>query len=498
MYIFVLITLLLSVVWWFYRNHNNQRQFPATLAFFGSCFAYTFTLFMTAHNSIYGYVLMLPRDIAAVVIVALISNNLRSNKSFFLTACALGAGVFYGYTYLPSLLFPKKNVDTQAELLVELKNKENAKDVQQDLSKWNIVLKSSFDNTTDSENTTLDEYFTIDVPENVNVEEIVAHLSKNSFVVNVEYNETYQLNLPQTNNQNKTFSSTSFNDPKISEQWAFEALKLNELSKFLKANNIKPKKRAKIAILDTGVDATHEDLKGNYVSTKSSYDKDKQTHGTHCAGIAAAVSNNKIGIASLSPDNSWVQVTSIKVLSDQGWGTQEKIIKGIIEAANNGADVISMSLGGPSDDIRQKAYAEAIRYAQKKGAIVVVAAGNENQSAKKSVPASCDGVIVVSATNYQNDKADFSNTIDEVKMGIAAPGQDILSTLPKQKYASYSGTSMATPYVAGLLAMMKAVNPKITTEKAYTILKASGQDTKNTAKTGKLIYPVKALQMVSK
>ncbi|TAE67067.1 MAG: subtilisin [Bacteroidetes bacterium] len=498
MYIFVIITMLLSVVWWFYRTHNDQRQFPATLAFFGSCFAYVFTLFVTAHNSIYSYILILPRDIAAVVIVAILANNLKSNKAFFLTACMVGAGVFYGYTYLPTLFFPKKTLDTQGELLVELKNKSQANILQKDLSKWNIVLKPSFNNTTDNDKTTLDEYFTIDVPENVNIEEVFSFLNANANVSNVEYNENYQLNLPHSSNEIKTFSSNYFNDPKISEQWAFEALKLNELSSFLKANNIKPKKRVKIAILDTGVDANHEDLKGNYISTKSSYDKDKQTHGTHCAGIAAAVSNNKIGIASLSPDNAWVQVTSIKVLSDKGWGTQEQIIKGIIEAANGGADVISMSLGGPSDDIRQKIYSEAIRYAQKKGAIVVVAAGNENQSAKNCVPASCEGVIVVSATDHTNNKASFSNTINEVKMGIAAPGENILSTLPNQKYASYSGTSMATPYVAGLLAMMKAINPKITTEKAYSILKASGQDTKNTTQTGKLIYPMKALEMLLK
>lgn len=499
MYIFIFIALLLSTIWWFYRANNNQRQLPATLAFFGSCFAYAFTLFVTAHNSIYSYILLLPRDIAALIIVGLIANNLKSSKAFFLMACGVGAGVFYAYTYLPSLLFnQKKNIDAKGELLVEVRNKTNITNLQKELSRWNATLKPSFESVNDTESTKLDEYFTLDVPENANIEELINHLNKNSDVLNVEYNETYQLNLPQNTSEIKTFSSSSFNDPKIAEQWAFNALKLNELSAFLKDNKIKPKKKIKIAILDTGVDATHEDLKDNYTSTKSSYDKDKQTHGTHCAGIAAAVSNNKIGIASLSPDKSWITITSIKVLSDAGWGTQESIIKGIIEAADKGADVISMSLGGPSDDVRQKVYNEAIRYAQRKGAIIVVAAGNENQSAKNAIPASCEGVIVVSATDYENNKASFSNTINEIKMGIAAPGENILSTLPNQKYGSYSGTSMATPYVAGLIGLMKAINPKLTTEKVYTILKTTGQDTKNTTQTGKLIYPVKAIQALLK
>jgi thermitase len=509
MYIVALIFVLLSVVWWFYRTHNNQKQLPATLAFFGSCFAYSYVLYITAHSSIYSWILILPRDLAALIIVGIIANNLKSNKSFFITACLVAAFVYYGYTYLPSLLYKiipqniqnifvsSQKLDSEGELLVEVKNKNTIQNLKKQIAELGGTLRPSFE-VLDQNETQLDEYFTIDLKENADINKIIELLEKNPDVNSVERNETFSLNLPNQEDNKVFYTQNTFNDPKINEQWAFNALKLSELNQFLQKNKISPKKRAKIAILDTGVDAEHEDLKGNYESTKKSYDKDKQTHGTHCAGIAAAVSNNKIGIASLAPNTNWVKITSIKVLNDQGWGTQEKIIKGIIEAADKGADVISMSLGGASDDKRQKAYDYAIQYARKKGAIIVVAAGNENQNALNSVPASCNGVIVVTAINSKLQKASFSNTIENIKMGIAAPGEDIFSTLPNQNYGAYSGTSMATPYVAGLLGMMKAIEPSLDTEKAYQILNSTGEETKNSVQTGKLIYPMNALKKLKK
>ena len=142
------------------------------------------------------------------------------------------------------------------------------------------------------------------------------------------------------------------NDPGVVNLWGFEEMKMDELYQLLK--NKKPVKKALIAILDTGVDARHEDLAANFVSTNEKYDYDKSGHGTHCAGIAAAVSNNNKGIASFSQSNAFVQVTSIKVLSDAGYGTQKMIIDGILEASDAGADVISLSLGGPSSDSNRR------------------------------------------------------------------------------------------------------------------------------------------------
>ena len=97
-----------------------------------------------------------------------------------------------------------------------------------------------------------------------------------------------------------------------------------------------------------------------------------------------------------------------------------------------------MSLGGYSNDERQKAYAEAIKYAKRSGVIIVAAAGNENRNAKNHVPAGCEGVIAVAAIDDQLEKATFSNFISDLKMGIAAPGVGILSTVPGNKYEAWS------------------------------------------------------------
>jgi thermitase len=157
-----------------------------------------------------------------------------------------------------------------------------------------------------------------------------------------------------------------------------------------------------------------------------------------------------------------------------------------------------MSLGGPSSDKIQRAYQQAVKYANKKGAIVVVAAGNENVNAIRRAPASVDGVITVSAIDESIQKAGFSNTVGDLKMGIAAPGAQIYSTIPNNAYEYFNGTSMATPYVAGLVGLLKSIKPKLTTKEVYKILNHTGKETKQTTKTGKLIYPAGAVKELLK
>jgi thermitase len=261
----------------------------------------------------------------------------------------------------------------------------------------------------------------------------------------------------------------------------------------LSVNKIRAQRKALIAILDTGVDGAHEDLKSNFKSVKSQHDNDPVGHGTHCAGIAAAVSNNGVGVASFSTDNAYVQVTSIKVLNAMGSGTQQSIIKGMIEAADRKADVVSMSLGGFSDRFKIKAYEDAVKYISKAGGIVVAAAGNSNRNAKDFSPVNTPGVIGVSAIDQELNRAVFSNYVSEIKMGVAAPGVGIYSTIPNNKYATFNGTSMATPYVAGLVGLMKSIKPSLTAQQVYDILNKTGKNTKNTEQTGKLIQPFQAV-----
>lgn len=275
-------------------------------------------------------------------------------------------------------------------------------------------------------------------------------------------------------------------------------MEMDKLYRLLKDTNITPAKKASILVLDTGIDAAHEDLNANYKSIDKTYDTDLNGHGTHCAGIAASVTNNGVGIASFSSENQFVTVGAVKVLGKGGNGSQRGVINGILAAADHEADVISLSLGSRSNDQKQKAFKTAVDYAAKAGAIVVVAAGNSNIDAKHFAPANTPGVITVSAVDNELNRASFSNFVSNIEMGIAAPGVNILSTIPDDKYAAFNGTSMAAPHVSGLIGLMKSIDPALTTSEAYQIIHQTGTGTKATKETGRLIHPAKAIEALLK
>ena len=280
-------------------------------------------------------------------------------------------------------------------------------------------------------------------------------------------------------------------DPMRTEQWYLDAIKLPQLWQMPKLEGAK---RPVIAIIDTGVDITHPDLADNIWTNSAEASgataedddqngfvddlhgwnfvqhnavmEDRNGHGTHCAGIAAAVGNNGIGIAGANPDALIMPVT---VMEPDGVGTAAVIIQGIDYAVANGADVLSMSFGSPSPwgyDIYQKAYQTAI---------LAGAAGNAGQSIYRpgspsglSFPGAFDIVLGVQASNEQNTQAGFSNFdpdgpyyvnsdwygSDWWNYEIWAPGQNILSTYPGGTYRTMNGTSMATPLVAGAISRL--------------------------------------------
>lgn len=216
----------------------------------------------------------------------------------------------------------------------------------------------------------------------------------------------------------------------------------------------------RIAILDTGVDQDHEDLSSKIVINKnfttSSTVDDLYGHGTHVAGIAAAGTNNGLGVAGLGYD---CVIMNVKVLDDNGSGYYSWIASGITWAADNGAKVISMSLGGSSGS---STLQSAVNYAWGKGAVIVAAAGNSG-SAAPVYPAYYSNCIAVAATDRNDAKASFSTYGSWVD--VAAPGVSIFSTLPNHSnkigslnYGSLSGTSMATPHVAGLAGLVWATS----------------------------------------
>ncbi|MGK5678063.1 S8 family peptidase [Actinoplanes sp. URMC 104] len=235
-----------------------------------------------------------------------------------------------------------------------------------------------------------------------------------------------------------------------------------------------------VAVLDTGVDAKHPDLAANLVS---GYDAvadtagvatDGNGHGTHVAGTIAAATGNGVGVSGIAPDT---KIMPVRVLGADGSGYMSDTAEGIIWAADHGANVINMSLGSGS---KVTAVSNAISYARSKGVVVVAAAGNERaQGSPTSYPAADAGVIGVAATDSSDKVAGYSNAGSYVD--VAAPGSGILSTYPtalggKTGYATMSGTSMASPHVAAVAALLKAYNRNLTPDQVESALESSAVD----------------------
>ncbi len=247
------------------------------------------------------------------------------------------------------------------------------------------------------------------------------------------------------------------NDPSLlnSAQWNMYKIKASDASSsawtYSKSNSA-----TKIAILDTGIDNYHEDLASKVVvernCTSNPTNDDLYGHGTRVAGIASAVTNNGIGVAGVGYNASLMDV---KVLDDTGSGAYSWIADCIVWAADNGAKVINLSLGGSGNS---KTLQNAVNYAWNRGVILTAAAGNSG-SQSPSYPAYYSNVIAVGATDQNDQKASWSNYGKWVD--VAAPGVNIFSTLPSHintigivDYGNLSGTSMATPHVAGLAALI--------------------------------------------
>lgn len=212
--------------------------------------------------------------------------------------------------------------------------------------------------------------------------------------------------------------------------------------------------QAQIAILDSGVTKTHVDLQGKVVMeanfTDDKFLEDRFGHGTHVAGIAAASTNNGLGIAGVGYN---AQIISGKVLNRYGRGYYSWLINALYWAADNGAEVINMSIGGSSNS---QALQDAVNYAWNKGIVIVAAAGNSS-SQSPVYPASYPNVIAVAATDQNDKKASFSSYGSWVD--LAAPGVSIISLDDDGDYVTGTGTSMAAPHVAGVAALLWGSGP---------------------------------------
>lgn len=214
-----------------------------------------------------------------------------------------------------------------------------------------------------------------------------------------------------------------------------------------------------VAILDTGCDTDHPDIKDRIIGGKNFTDddggnqkvfEDYAGHGTHVAGTIAA-SKNGSGVTGVAPEAS---LLIVKVLNKDGQGQYDWITNGINFAIENKVDIISMSLGGPTD--HPELY-EAIKTAVGQNILVVCAAGNggdgDGTTDEFAYPGSYNEVISVGAINFERRSSEFSNSNNEID--LVTPGEKILSTYLNGKYAKLSGTSMAAPHVSGALALIK-------------------------------------------
>jgi thermitase len=205
-----------------------------------------------------------------------------------------------------------------------------------------------------------------------------------------------------------------------------------------------------VAVLDSGINGGHEDLAGKVVKEVNFSDSpvvnDLYGHGTHIAGIIAANANNKLGIAGMAYS---CRLLNVKVAGDNGRYNVFSLAKGITWAADNGANVINMSLYSTTPSRELEA---AVKYAWSKGVVMVAAAGN-SKGVGRVYPASYENCIPVAATDENGRIADWSNYGNWVH--IAAPGEHIISTVVLG-YEYKSGSSMAAAYVSGLAALLAA------------------------------------------
>ena len=252
-----------------------------------------------------------------------------------------------------------------------------------------------------------------------------------------------------------------------SNQWNLPLIKAD---KAWQINTGDPK--IKIAVVDTGVDLNHPDLHGKLADGVNILDpskppQDDNGHGTHCAGIIAARTNNLEGIAGVD----WAsKIMPVKAMDAEGSGSAVDIADGIYWAADHGANVINLSLGEYSDS---DYLHQAIRYAYDKGVTIFAAMGNDGV-ADPSYPAAYPETIAVAANDENSETASFSNYGPHTS--VTAPGVAIPSTYPDRRYVALSGTSMATPHVAGVAGLIKSINPNLSPDAVRKILQDTADD----------------------
>lgn len=261
------------------------------------------------------------------------------------------------------------------------------------------------------------------------------------------------------------------NDPMYGQQWGLAKINAPAAWDFTTGSS-----NVTIAVIDGGVELTHPDLSAKLTTGYNAIfnlglPRDRDGHGTHVAGIAGASSNNGVGTAGVA----WgARIIPVKALTPFG-GRSSDIAEAVGWASNAGADIINMSLGSTADSTTLR---NAIQLAYYNGVFMVAAMGNEFQyGSPTNYPAAYPEVMAVAATDINDQHASFSNRGAHVE--VSAPGVDIWSTYRTPSGATYaplSGTSMSSPYVAGLAALLLSLNPALTPDQVRGIIIISATD----------------------
>lgn len=287
------------------------------------------------------------------------------------------------------------------------------------------------------------------------------------------------------------------NDPDFGQQWGLTKIGCPDAW-----DSTTGEPSVVVAVVDTGVDLNHPELEskllpgqnlvdfptgaesiegwvleGDFIGVDSN-PQDEVGHGTHVAGTICCATDNGVGVAGVSwdvvllPVRVLVRARELATGQISGIGSSVNIAAGIRWAADNGANIINMSLGGYEETVVER---EAVEYAIEKGVVVIAAMGNDS-STEPHYPSAFDGVIAVAATDQNDNRASFSNMGSWVD--VAAPGVDIRSTYWDDTYASLSGTSMATPHVSGVAALVLSQNGGLEAEEVGDILRNTALELK--------------------
>lgn len=252
--------------------------------------------------------------------------------------------------------------------------------------------------------------------------------------------------------------------------WEINKFNIPRLWKKTKGENIR------VAVIDTGCDFNHHDLKNNMLQGMNFVERGKDPmdhngHGSHVAGTIAA-SDNNLGMVGVAPQ---AKIIPIKALGNDGGGSLDNVCKGIVWAADHGADIITMSLGAPFGNTQ---LAKALKYAYDKNILIFCAAGNAGENTPIMYPAKYPESIAIGAIDVNMNRTNFTCAGEELE--FLSPGKDILSCVPGNGYAKMSGTSMSNPFAAGYAALVLSHSKKrFSKEECVSFFRKSVRDLKN-------------------